>query len=72
MFELIAAAAGLGLGAWLLLASDASARARMGVAALLVAAVVLRLGYGHKVAATLLFAAIAIGVLMFRRYRGQD
>ena len=72
MFELIAAAAGLGLGAWFLLASDAGPRARIGVALLLVIAVVLRLGYGHRIAATLLFAAVAVAVLMFRRFRGQD
>ena len=71
MFEQIAAAAGLGLGAWFLLASDATDRARVGVALLLVAAVVLRLGYNQKLASMLLFAATAIGVLMFRRFRGE-
>ncbi|MFC5577079.1 hypothetical protein ACFPOA_03495 [Lysobacter niabensis] len=71
MSELIAAAAGLGLGAWLLLRSDATGRARIGVALLLVVAVVLRLGFDQTIASTLLFAIIAIGVLMFRRYRGE-
>ena len=70
MSELIAAAAGLGLGAWFLLRSDATDRARIAVALLLVVSVVLRLGFDHRVASTLLFAIIAIGVLMFRRYRG--
>jgi hypothetical protein len=71
VFELIAAAAGLGLGAWFLLASDATDRARIGVALLLVVTVALRLGYEQKLASTLLFAAVAIGVLMFRRFRGE-
>ncbi|QNP41464.1 hypothetical protein [Lysobacter solisilvae (ex Woo and Kim 2020)] len=71
MSELIAAAAGLGLGAWFLLYSDASDQARTGIALLMVVSVVLRLGFDYRVASTLLFAVIAIGVLLFRRYRGE-
>jgi len=70
VYELLAAAAGLLLGAWFILGADATDRARIGVALLLGVATALRLGFGQKTASTLLFASVAIGVLLFRRYRG--
>ncbi|GAB3379338.1 hypothetical protein [Lysobacter fragariae] len=71
MYELIAAGAGLGLGAWFVLAADATYRARIGVAALLILAITLRFAFGQLLAASLLFAAIALGVAFFRRFHGD-
>ncbi|MCM2335806.1 MAG: hypothetical protein NDI66_03390 [Pseudomonas sp.] len=70
-YELIAAGAGLGLGAWFVLGADASDRARIGVGALLALALALRFVVAQPLAATLLFVAVAIGVLVFRRHRGH-
>lgn len=67
-YELIAAGAGLGLGAWFVLAADASDRARVLVAGLLVAALLLRFAFAQALASTLLLVAVAVGVLLFRRH----
>ena len=70
MYALIATAAGLGFGAWFVLAADASDRARIAVGALLAIAVSLRFVFAQPLAATLLFAAVAMSVLVFRARPG--
>lgn len=69
-YELVLTAAGLGLGAWFVVASDATDRARLLVALSLAAAVALRFVASLPLAANLLFAAVAVGVLLHRRWRG--
>jgi hypothetical protein len=69
-YELVLTVAGLGLGAWFVAASAASDRARQLAALLLAAALALRFVAAEPLAANLLFAAIAVGVLLYRHAHG--
>ena len=72
LYELIAAAAAMGLSAWFVLAADASDRARLGVAAVCVLSIVLQLLWHQRLAGMLLQVALVIGLLMYRRMHTTD
>ena len=72
LYELIAAAAAMGLSAWFVLAADATDRARIAIGALCVLSILLQLAWQQRLAGMLLQVALVIGLLMYRRFHGAD
>ena len=62
----------MGLSAWLVLAADASDRARFGVDAFIVLSVPFQFGLHQCLAGRLLQVALVIGWLMYRRTHATD